>query len=259
MNFRSLEVFIKCLHMLSYRFLNGRGSYNAIKIFPTVEKVCKEKNAPLLLTSIYDVEGNMLRNSNFAKRAHEMYSKALEVLLTSDSSQDRDRMLARSYSTLGNSSLAMNDVAKSLHYHQQGLLLQEKLTALHNELVFGNTLALAYINASWAYWKSGQLDKGSEIVEKALKLIDNLNKAPNKVWARRSWGLRVLGNIRIAQKRDAEGFEIHQEAFKIQINHFGYEHHDTGDLCYKLSYHYHHFSNTPEAIKYLKAALNVYK
>ncbi|KFA62257.1 hypothetical protein S40285_10453 [Stachybotrys chlorohalonatus IBT 40285] len=91
-----------------------------------------------------DVQGDMLRGSNSAE-AQDLYSKALGAPLKFEEGYERERLLYRTHSTLGNSPLALDDVETSLKHDEKDFFLQGSLLQMSYDYVYGNALALVYI------------------------------------------------------------------------------------------------------------------
>lgn len=65
--------------------------------------------------------------------------------------------------------------------------------------------------------------------------------------SRSSWVLTALGNVRAEQGRPDDAYNMHNAAFKIQVEVWGDTHMNTGVLCHKLGYHHYRKQENLEA------------
>ncbi len=60
--------------------------------------------------------------------------------------------------------------------------------------------------------------------------------------------MRALGNVRIGQGQHDDAFNLHKRAFEGHVKTWGENHFETGVLCHRMAWHYHHLGNTEETM-----------
>ena len=154
----------------------------ALAISKTAEDVCKALSPidPYPLFNLFTTYGSIHRQSCRSQDGHDSYLKALEICLSAPESEERTGYLARAYGGLGNTALGLDDVTESIKYHEMGLAIRRPNSSRLNSNEDVYAFAVALINVGWAYWKSGQLDKASEVELEAIDLIEEIDRSSGK-------------------------------------------------------------------------------
>lgn len=154
-----------------------RGLYDtALTIFETAKDICKrhKHDQSITLANIYSTFGTIYRKCNNPTKGQELFELAIarrETAVAKGLMKNSNIRLADAYMHLGSALLSLNDISKSLEYHLRAIAIREQ--QIHCE---PQILALSYINIGWAYWQDKQLDKASEVLEKSLQIMEDLQE-----------------------------------------------------------------------------------
>jgi tetratricopeptide (TPR) repeat protein len=154
----------------------------ALSLFTVAEKACQlhQNKDPYALMSLYRICGAIYRNSNMNQEAHQMHLRALDIPLQTTDSPERYRSLAVVYMSLGNATLALSRVEESLNYHLRGIKVREDHPDIFDKERDREDLALAWINASWAYLEKGDLETAGCVAESSIKVLRGFAKTVEK-------------------------------------------------------------------------------
>ncbi|KAI0469332.1 hypothetical protein F4859DRAFT_523125 [Xylaria cf. heliscus] len=155
--------------------------------------------------------------------------------------------IANSYQGLGNHD-------KAIEYYEKCLNLQEWSRQIHSPY---------QVNICRSYWAQGKNDLAckrlEELLERRQKELGPESDATgyhDYIYGHMNY---VLGNVYIAQQREAEGFNCHKLALACWRKTMGEDHHKTGDAWHKLGCHFYRQRHFGDAKIYLDRALEVYR
>jgi tetratricopeptide (TPR) repeat protein len=215
-----------------------------------------EQSLNLLLGEILYNSGCIATETNKPNAALSHFEKFNLMMLKQLGPDSTDNRLAISWNELGNG-LMMNkqweDAIDCFNKSIETLKKQPNFKKIQ--------LSFPLVNLGFAYWILGQLDKAEEVCQQALMdrqaafgiddaesfmyAVSRLLPLPRRLNGRlteaHSTGklLHAFGNIRAAQRRMDESFDLHKRAL-VQYQKFtvGKNHHRTADVCIKVADHY---------------------
>lgn len=173
-----------------HRFLDKRGLFQvAISIFDDMIRLLKTSPQTSLVTvaRMHGLYGSMLRNSDDAQRAYEVFKMELKLVQRAE----RDGLLAdppkditRSYIHLANASQQLQNYNEAVQWHEQAAQIREQ------KMDDPVGLSMAYINYSWCLWKrnhDGDWEKASILLNRVMEMSRGiLADAPSSLGANRS-------------------------------------------------------------------------
>ncbi|KAH6621468.1 hypothetical protein B0J18DRAFT_481043 [Chaetomium sp. MPI-SDFR-AT-0129] len=243
-------------------YLHHRGLYEtALPYFDLAIKIYGIERAKNLryLAFLHGTAGTIYRNSDNAKKAVTYFGVEIslyeEAIKTGRMEPNHER-LAYAYEHMAVALQQLGDYNGAFIWHARNLHILENF---HPEDRAG--ILLAYVNKSWAMWKSGALSETSVLLEWVLKEAQEiLEKNSEEFLACRvlNFGMRALGNVRIDQGRWEDAFNLHRRAWEFQLQTWGETHFETGVSCYKMGCHYERMSQNQMALDYFRSALVIF-
>lgn len=235
----------------------------ALRLFDTARDISELHLDENVVTreNLYNTYGTLFRNSSRSQEAVDLFKQAIQAteravelnLMKAD-----DSSASICYMHIACAELQLNHFEHSESWHRKAVAIREA-SPRSKPL----ELAMVYLNTDGVYGSARNSMKlhaplrrhciSCRVLERHVvagvtagivlfRLIVPYNEgqfyADARCHSRSSWVLTALGNVRDERNRLDDAYNMHNAAFKIQVEVWGDAHVNTGVLCHKLGVHY---------------------